>query len=700
VTIAESPAQSSSKVPEVSGANRRISYEPGLDGLRALSVLATFLVHANVGAPGGFLGVSSFFTLSGFLITAVLVSEHRSRGRIALGMFWQRRARRLMPAALMTIVLAGLATLWLGDATQVHELFGDVVGTLAYVANWRFILAGTNYAAEFSGQSPLLHFWSLAIEEQFYIVYPLVMVGALAVSARWRWSVPAVLLLGIVASVCAGISASGSAETINELYFRTDIRAGELLVGALFGYWWASGGRNMGEAAHRVVRWVGAVLLAVMMVLIVKADHHDLYWYQGGLPAYSLVTVGVVLAAVEPRGLVRRVLGWRPLVWIGVVSYGAYLAHWPLFMWLQTDTDLSGPMRLLVGTTATLALAYLSYRVVELPVRERRRFSVRSLILLGTLLVAAALVIGKVAPKVARTDEAPLAQTEQEVLMQMLETMGDQIIFTAAAKGEAPTVGIYGDSTAAILARGMSKFDDTDKTIRTGSGWTRLGCTVSTPTEYISLGNKVNVAKVCPTWLQEWRKKAMRERYDVALVQFGCLEVKTMQPMGVDHFQTIGEPAQDALLEQRFTEGLESLLAATPIVVVATSPYVEYGRRKGHSPDEPQPENDPVRMDRVNEIIRSVAERYPNVAIMDLAGWIAAQGEDDRRLRPDGAHFAELVALELSPRYAATLRSIIDVANGAEPPVDTTNLFPVLKYAKVAGVNGRIEADATQPESP
>ena len=453
-----------SQAPDTAASTRRITYEPGLDGLRAVALLAIFVVHANLGlAPGGFLAVSTFFTLSGFLITALLVSEHRSKGRVALGMFWQRRARRLLPASLLAVACIAAATLVFGDATQVQKLFGDTVGTLAYVANWRFLLAGTTYAGEFSGQSPLLHFWSLAIEEQFYLLFPLVMVGALAASAHWRRAVPGVLLGGIALSLVAGIVASGADTTPDKLYFRTDIRAGELLVGALFGYWWAGAGRHMGEWAHRAIRWSGGGLILLMLGLIWTSDYHDTFWYRGGLLAYSLVTVGVILAAVETHGPVKRALSWKPLVWIGVVSYGAYLVHWPLFMWLYTNTGVPGWVRLVGGTAVALMLAQVSYQAVELPVREKRIFSLRWLVVLGIALVAAALLIALIAPKVARNQEVPLEQTAAAIT--------DHLTYTAAARGEAPTVGIFGDSTALVVT--LASAPSTTSTRR--SAWETVG---------------------------------------------------------------------------------------------------------------------------------------------------------------------------------------------------------------------------------
>jgi len=239
----------------------KIGYQPGIDGLRAIALLSIFCVHANIGAaPGGFLAVSTFFTLSGFLITALLATEHANHGRVDLRNFWQRRARRLLPASLVAILLIALATIWLGDASQVDHLPGDVFGSLFYVANWRFLLEGTTYAGEFAGQSPLLHFWSLAIEEQFYLVFPLLVVFAFSMRRRWAHAVYVVFGLGILASLLAGVIASSRGAAVDKLYFRTDIRAGELLVGAIFGLWWAHRGASLSPGAHRVIRNGGAAL--------------------------------------------------------------------------------------------------------------------------------------------------------------------------------------------------------------------------------------------------------------------------------------------------------------------------------------------------------------------------------------------------------------------------------------------------------
>ncbi len=631
---------------------RRITYEAGLDGLRAVALLAIFVVHANVGlAPGGFLAVSTFFTLSGFLITALLVSEHRSKGRVALGMFWQRRARRLLPASLIAVAGIAAATLVFGDAMQNQKLFGDAVGTLAYVANWRFLLSGTTYAGEFSGQSPLLHFWSLAIEEQFYLLFPLVMVGALAASARWRRAVPAVLLLGIALSLVAGIVASGAATTPDKLYFRTDIRAGELLVGALFGYWWAGAGRNMGEWAHRVIRWSGGGLILLMLGLIATSDYHNTFWYRGGLLAYSLVTVGVILAAVESHGPVKRALSWKPLVWIGVVSYGAYLVHWPLFMWLYTNTDIPGGVRLVGGTAVALVIAQLSYQFVELPVREKRTFSVRWLVGLALALVAVALLIGLIAPKVARNQEVPAyLQTRQLSDVKVIEAQSSTVPTARPTEAGTPAsllpsrVLLLGDSVAASLSTALGTALGLQGAAFANSAFPGCGVLEGDPADVE--GRPYEITAACGAAIPSTQREVVeRVRPDLVLV-FSSWENRDRVLNG--QWAPYGTAESDDRMLDLYQRMLDRLTVHGARVALVTIPD-PVASRSG-------PVDDDIlhRIRHLNEVLAEVARRDPARVTLVRVDDIVCPADpcptevDGVALRPrDGTHFDDPVAAQL-----------------------------------------------------
>lgn len=654
---------------------RKLSYEPGLDGLRAVALLSIFMVHANIGwASGGFLAVSTFFTLSGFLIMALLVREREVRGGIDLAAFWQRRARRLLPASLLAILGIAVATFFLGDARQVDLIVGDVVSTLAYVANWRFIVQDTTYAGEFGGQSPLLHFWSLAIEEQFYLLFPLMILGAMSVASDWRRSVGIVLLLGTGLSLFMGVIASLGDVTPDRLYFRTDIRAGELLVGALFGLWWMGPGRHLSAGVHRAIRAAGLVLLAAMVLLIATSDYRDLFWYQGGLIAYSLLTVGVILACVDSSGPVRTLLSWPPLVKVGVVSYGAYLVHWPLFMWLYTETSVSGFFRLVGGTALCLGLAVLSHRLVERPIREKTFGSVWPVIIAGVCIALLSIAIAFATREFADPGEGGLDQAAAA-----LET--EYSAEPAATTGQLPSVGMFGDSTALVVALGLAEAMTKDQPLQIAParGWADLGCTLSAPAHFVNEGREVRSSLKCDDWLEGWRSTSDAGLLDVAVVQFGPWEVKDARPLGRESFSVIGTDARhDAFIEARLREGLDAL-ASTPLIVILTSPYVEPGRVNGRPPARQQPSGDPARMDRLNEIIQEVAADYPNVAIADLAAWINASPED-HLLRPDGVHFSRQAARDTAPRLAATVAAIFEVFQGGARPEDDSAMLPVLRY--------------------
>jgi len=473
-------AKSSAPIAESrSVGSSRIGYRPGLDGLRAVALLAIFVVHADMGlASGGFLAVSTFFTLSGFLITSLLFREYHAYGRIGLREFWMGRARRLLPASILIISAISMATLLLGSAGQIRRLPLDALAAVTYVANWRFVFMGDRYGAGFEGEPTLLHFWSLAIEEQFYLIFPLLCLAAFGLARRWRAAAAVVLLVAVAASLASGIVGSFRAGRVDRLYFGTDVRAAELLVGALVGLWWVT----RPERPFPGARWIGPIALTTMLVLIATAHHQDLLWYRGGLIAYALVTSVVVLTAIEPTGLVATVLSWRPLVGVGIVSYGAYLVHWPIFLWLRTATSLSGVARFAVGTGLSIALAGVSYRLLEAPIRRRRLFTDRMVVgLSASIAVLVVMLDVVVAPMV-------LAGRGEMALADAGSAFERSLAKTRAAPGEAPTVAVFGDSTALVTSVALASWDDTNPTIRTIAGWANLGCSITFPGEVRNKG--------------------------------------------------------------------------------------------------------------------------------------------------------------------------------------------------------------------
>jgi peptidoglycan/LPS O-acetylase OafA/YrhL len=367
----------------------------GLDGLRGLAVAAVVLYHGQVfsWASGGFLGVELFFVLSGFLITSLLVREWLATGGVVLSNFWARRARRLLPALFVLVVVIGIYYATKGTIGAVPGLFGDGLSALFYYSNWHQIAVGANYFVQSGPTSPFQHTWSLAIEEQFYLLWPLLVIAVAFVVrvSRRSHGVPSrgqagsmlnVLLgLTLVLIVASAVDAAvlyhgGSGQT--RVYYGTDTRASGLLSGAALAIVMARM-RLSGQRLTLTGRlpWIslgsGALLIGAL-ALMWKASGDDHWLYPWGFLALDALSVGLIAVIVtSPRTIASRIFAFAPLRWLGTISYGLYLWHFPLFLWIdESATGLKGPTLFLVRTAAAVAVSVLSYFLVEQPIRQRR----------------------------------------------------------------------------------------------------------------------------------------------------------------------------------------------------------------------------------------------------------------------------------------------------------------------------------------
>ncbi|MFB0843251.1 acyltransferase family protein [Paenibacillus oleatilyticus] len=348
-------------------------YMPGIDGLRALAVLAVIAYHLHPGlAPGGLLGVGIFFVLSGYLITDLLIAEWRREGRLNLKSFWLRRFRRLLPAMLV-LLSAVAAWIWLVDRSRLPALQGDFLAALTYVSNWWLVYREVSYFESLGPPSPLGHFWSLAVEEQFYLLWPLLLALALRLQPRRVWLAGAILL-GAAASAAAMALLYEPGTDPSRIYYGTDTRAFGLLIGAALAVVWPSGKLSTGTPVRvrRIVDWAGTAGLFAVLLMIVRSGQYDAFLYQGGFVLLSLASAVTVAALAHPSGQLGRILGCRPLRWLGARSYGIYLWHYPVIV-------LTGPARgdgislarVALQLTATIGLAALSWKFIEEPIRRR-----------------------------------------------------------------------------------------------------------------------------------------------------------------------------------------------------------------------------------------------------------------------------------------------------------------------------------------
>ncbi|QHT59481.1 acetyltransferase [Paenibacillus lycopersici] len=357
-------------MPKPIGSSR---YIPGLDGLRAIAVIAVIAYHLNLSwVPGGLLGVGIFFVLSGYLITDILLKQHARDGKLDLRDFWIRRARRLLPAMMIMLALVS-AWLLVTDSARLAAMKGEIVSALLYFSNWRLIFHNVSYFESFGPPSPLGHLWSLAVEEQFYLVWPLLLVFLIRAVKRRGWLM-VMILAG--AAVSAGAMAWLYVPGLDpsRVYYGTDTRAFGLLIGAALAVVWPSWklSASVSRRGGMAVDAVGTAGLAVVALMIATVGEYDAFLYRGGMVVLSFATAAVVAAMAHPASRLARAIGSKPLQWLGARSYGIYLYHYPVIALStpQAQVDEFHPLRALLQVLASIALAELSWRYVEEPIRH------------------------------------------------------------------------------------------------------------------------------------------------------------------------------------------------------------------------------------------------------------------------------------------------------------------------------------------
>lgn len=611
-------------------AERPLGYRPGLDGLRGIAVIAVMMFHLGYGwAKGGYLGVSTFFTLSGFLITSLLLHERAITGRTNLGRFWSRRARRLLPAALCGLVLAALVARGLpgmGSAARV-----DLLAAMADVANWRFLFAGRSYGALFSAPSPVLHYWSLSIEEQFYALFPL-----MAVIAFRRGGSSCLLRWCVIASIGSFglLAAAGGFDASDIAYYSTPTRAGELSVGAVAAMlvWHRDHIRHRWRTRPRTRGAVSTLALFVLLALYSLVPQASIALTRGLLPLVAIASAIVVVSTYRETGP-ARILSWRPLVGLGKISYGLYVYHWPLFLWLTAQrTGASGTALALLRVGTSLLVAIASYHLLERPVREGRWPRPRvSLVVASAAITATAMFAVLVLATAPPNIDFARASAELRAVTR-----------TPPAPAASPRVTVFGDSTALMMAVGLAHWGARTGELRLVSQDTPLGCSISRGGQRSYQGGAGPSNPECDQWAARWPAILAASPTDVAVVMEGPWEVTDRLLPGDTKWRSIGDPVVDRYIHDELLRAVDLLLARVRTVVLITSPDIRSEVPIPNAPASPFPESDPARMARYNEILRQVARERSRVAIVDLNSHLRTLtgGEMDPVLRPDGIHFS------------------------------------------------------------
>lgn len=348
-------------------------YMPGLDGLRALAVLAVIAYHLNLSwAPGGLLGVCIFFVLSGYLITDILLNQWQSGGGINLKEFWLGRARRLLPA--LFVMLAGVIA-WLSffDPGRLSSLWSDVIAAVFYYSNWRLIFHQVSYFASFGPASPLGHLWSLAVEEQFYLFWPLLLWLGLSFISRRRRLIGLIMALAVTSAVAMAVIYQPGLDP-SRVYYGTDTRAFALLTGAVLAMVWPSRkmSAEISSRSRLYLDAVGAVALLAVLYMIWQSNQYQTSLYYGGLFLFSIISAVLVAVLAHPASTLGKIFGMQPLRWLGVCSYGIYLWHYPVIV-LTSPAVNTGGLDVVLAVEQimlTILLAAVSWYLIEAPIRH------------------------------------------------------------------------------------------------------------------------------------------------------------------------------------------------------------------------------------------------------------------------------------------------------------------------------------------
>ena len=606
---------------------RSLGYVPALDGLRALSVCAVIAYHAGASfIPGGFLGVEVFFVISGFLITTLMLEERTSTGRVSLRGFWLRRFRRLMPALLtmLIVTLVAVTFVWTSAAADFRR---DVIPSLLYVSNWWQIF-GVDVPYFGTGSLPVLrHLWSLAVEEQWYLLWPLVFVACIGRQHVRRLSlgVAAAVVSLIVMGMTAFAFVPDDESRTNLLYLGTHTRSSGILAGAALALLWSPKDQQSRTRRLANVVMTGAALAALVLVGFLMAVLHveDEMLYRGGLAATSIATVVLIMAVIRRSpGLIGETLSLPLLVAIGKRSYGLYLWHWPTFVVLNARESTR---QLAIAGVVTVLLNEVTYRYVELPIRGgaagklriawpnlsrmQRRMSI------GVATALAAVIIGSSVQLTGiQARDVSIDQGNSDVVFVAPSTVPSTTVpgvsTTSTTLAKLPRrVVIVGDSQAHSLY--VNRPAGIEETFDLANG-SIDGCGVYD--RGVGVGGKNdrfrrNFAN-CAGFETKWAKSATTARADVALVVIGAWEVLDIE-VGKLRFKLDTVPA-DTLFTAQLRKGIDALLATRTAVAILEIPCMRPVDSKGGPVPALKERGDDLRTKHLNELIKNVVDEYPS----------------------------------------------------------------------------------------
>ncbi|HEX7095032.1 MAG TPA: acyltransferase family protein [Acidimicrobiales bacterium] len=622
-----------------------IPHLPALDGMRGIAVLLVIAYHLGWRSfPGGFLGVEVFFVVSGYLITSLIVVELQDKGYLDIGGFWARRLRRLLPALFLLLGFLALVTPVLAP-DGVNRLRSDLPWSLLYLANWWQIFAERSYFEATAAPDLLQHLWSLAIEEQFYVVWPPVVAALHTRLWRRRWLLPVVSAAGALASIVAMLTMFDADRDPSRVYYGTDTRASALLIGATLAFVWHA------DISRRIVNPppvlvdAAAVLAAVALGLaVVRYNGFDPQVYEGGFVVVSAATALLIVGGCTPGAVTQHLLSVRALRAVGERSYGLYLWHWPIVQLTRPDMDVpfDGWQLTTLRVVLMVIAAEASWRLVERPLRRPRtsgrglaarryRRAELALAIALPLLLVPYLVHGRPPANVLESAASPSTGLPSQ-------PSGEESAAPPDVTSEPPTASVPDTTPSSVVAVTTTVVvTEPPPTTTEAPSPGSLGSASSTPwqgTDVLVIGDSVMVGAT-PAMIERLPGIAIdavigRQLRDADEIASQLRDAGRLRPVVVVHLGNNGSATEGQL--DRLMEALTGVQRV--IVVTANAPR-------------------PWR-DTVNDRFHDLATRYDNVRVLD---WNAVVEGEDGLVGDDGVHLTPTGARRLADLVASAVNS-------------------------------------------
>ena len=660
------------QVGDADPSTRRLDHMPALDGMRGLFVIAGPLAYHFMPywMPGGIIGIDLFFVLSSFLIVSLSLNEIDRTGRLDVRSYAWRRARRLVPALVVSFILTAIVVATILDVSKIPKWTGGITAAMSWMANWKEIFQHSNYfdAGQYSNPQPFRHVWSFAIEEQFYLFAPFFIIACLRWLSR-KW----LAILSIGGAIASAIWMSilfdpNNPQTISRAYYGTDTRAFALLLGiamAVVCSWW---GQPKTRWGHWFTQLLGLVSTIAFVILMFTISEKTAWMFEyGGFFLVAVLSVFMTRAVSAQTGWLHWIYQNRFLMWAGRLGFGLYLYHWLVFIAIDSNKDPSKPglnsaRDLVLGFGLTFLIAWLSYKFIEKPFIKGRWPSWKFFAGMGggiILALALLLYANTVRTSSASANTGPLALQQQG---QTPIPLGEGKLCAAPAGSDPVRILVVGDSVMYQLGLALNDWCADHPGQIMVFNEAHLGCGTTRGGEKLYEEGPGSMGEVCATWADpvdprlvpdpnvvSWVSAIDLYRPDVVLgyaSPWDSIDRKVPQ-LGSDWLRP-GDPSYDAFLASEYRDALQILSAHDTSLVWLVSPRL----------DRSSPFNAPARIDRVNAIVLPMVSALPRATIIDYQAYLGpVGGAKDKATRVDGVHIRQdhlqIVADWLVPQLVA-----------------------------------------------